>query len=329
MNKKKIVIFIRKKRPEANSIEEIFYLLIKYMGSDVEIKELPYSGASPLSIIRNICYARKHRGTINHISGETHYIALGTGVRTLLTIHDVQSIIKGGIVVRIIKKWLWFVLPILIVRRISVISSFTKNELVTLFPFAKKKVSIVHNSINDVEIVSSKGLIENRSAKKTILHVGTKTNKNLEGVIKAIEELPVRLIVIGAMTKEQKMLAESAGVEYENYYNLPYCSVIELYKSADMVTFPSFYEGFGMPILEANLTCVPILTSDMEVLHEVAGDAAYFINPNSIEEIKNGICELLNNKRLREKLIANGRENIKRFSPTTIAKQYRLIYDQL
>ena len=95
MYKKKIVIFIRKKRPEANSIEEIFYSLIKYLGHDVKLLELPYAGAGISAIVKNIYFARKHRGDINHITGEVHYIALGTGCRTLITIHDIQSIIKG------------------------------------------------------------------------------------------------------------------------------------------------------------------------------------------------------------------------------------------
>ena len=79
MRKRKTVIFIRKKRPEANSIEEIFNSLIKYLGDDVELLELPCSGASISAIVKNIHFARKHRGDINHITGEVHYIALGTG----------------------------------------------------------------------------------------------------------------------------------------------------------------------------------------------------------------------------------------------------------
>lgn len=104
MDKKKTVIFLRKKRSEANSIEEIFYSLIKYLGHDVELLELPFAGASISSIVKNIYFAWKHRGDINHITGEVHYIALGTGRRTLITIHDIQSIIRGGRISRTVKK---------------------------------------------------------------------------------------------------------------------------------------------------------------------------------------------------------------------------------
>lgn len=329
MDKKKTVIFLRKKRSEANSIEEIFYSLIKYLGHDVELLELPSAGASISSIVKNIYFAWKHRGDINHITGEVHYIALGTGRRTLITIHDIQSIIRGGRISRTVKKWLWFILPLLIVRRVSVISLFTKNELISLCPFAEKKISVINNPINDSQIVSPATFPRKNSTKKTILHIGTKANKNLEGVLRAVTNLPVRLIVLGAMTREQQLLADSSGVEYENYYNLPYSKVLEMYALADMITFPSFYEGFGMPVIEANLVGIPVLASDIDVLHEVAGDAAYFVNPYSIEDIRHGIIELLDNNELKANLIANGRKNIRRFSPQNIAKQYKSLYNQL
>ncbi|WP_055098317.1 glycosyltransferase [Gabonia massiliensis] len=314
----KIVVFIRKKRPEANSIEEIFHSLIKYLGHEVRWIELPYDGASISAIAKNIWFARKHRGDINHITGEVHYIALGTGRRTLITVHDVQSIIKGGRIERTIKKWLWFNLPLCIARKISVISSFTKNELIELCPFTEKKISVVNNPINDLQIISAATFHKTASAKKTILHVGTKTNKNLEGVLKAITNLSVRLIIIGPMTLNQEQLADSLNVKYENYYNLPYFKVLELYKQADIITFPSFYEGFGMPIIEANLIGIPILTSDIEV-----------VNPYSIDNIRNGIIELLENNELRRNLITLGKKNIRRFSPQNIAEQYKSLYNQL
>ena len=118
-------------------------------------------------------------------------------------------------------------------------------------------------------------------------------------------------------------------IEYENYYNIPYSKVLELYTQADMVTFPSFYEGFGMPILEANMVGIPVLASNIDVLHEVADNAAYFVNPYSIDDIRHGIIELLDNNKLRNSLIANGKVNIKRFSPQNIAEQYKSLYRQL
>ena len=313
----------------ANSIEEIFYSLKKYLGDNVDFIELPYGGAGIMSICRNILFAYRHRGDINHITGEVHYIALGTGPKTLITIHDVQSIIRGRWIERIIKKWLWFNLPLSIANRVSVISSFTKNELIKLCPFVEKKISVINNPINNLQIISSPIPYNKVPVKKTILHIGTKANKNLESVLRAITNLPIRLVIIGIMSKEQRHLADMLDIEYENYYNIPYSKVLELYTQADMVTFPSFYEGFGMPILEANMVGIPVLASNIDVLHEVANNAAYFVNPYSIDDIRHGIIELLDNNKLRADLIANGKVNIKRFSPQNIAEQYKSLYKQL
>ena len=87
--------------------------------------------------------------------------------------------------------------------------------------------------------------------------------------------------------------------------------------------------GKGANLAEMNLIGIPVLASDIDVLHEVAGNAAYFINPYSIEDIRHGVIELLDNNKLRASLISNGRKNIMRFSPQNIASQYKSLYNQL
>lgn len=325
----KVVVFLRKKREGANSIEEIFYSLKKYLGNDVEFIELPYGMATILSILKNILFAYRHRGDVNHISGEVHYIALGLGRRTLLTIHDVQTIIRGNKIERIIKKWLWFKIPILIVRKVSTISHHTEKELISLIPKAKSKISVVYNpaTIQSTPPAPTEQF-KNRNCKK-ILHIGTKPYKNLEGVLKAVKGLQIELTIVGRMSEQQTQLAQESHVNYKNYHNLPFAEISKLYSDSDVVTFPSFYEGFGMPIIEANAIGVPIIVSDIPIFHEVAKDAAYFVNPNSIASIREAILALLENNVLRKKLIELGKENIKRFAPKTIAEQYKSIYNQL
>lgn len=323
----KVVVFIRKKRPEANSIEEIFYSLKKYLGDNVALIELPYSGASVSSIFKNILFAKKHRGEVNHISGEVHYIALGLGKRTLLTIHDVQSIVKGNFLARFLKKWIWFKLPLSIVNKVSVISHFTKDELTIMVPKVKRKISVIYNPISTHYIQTL--VKRHNNFPNKILHIGTKPNKNLEGVLKAIEGLQLKLTIVGYMSDNQKQLAQELHIHYENYYNISYDKILELYASSSIVTFPSFYEGFGMPIIEANAAGVPIIASDIPVLHEVAGDAAYFVNPKSIEDIRNAIIRLLTDETLRTNLIRLGKQNIERFTPQTVAEQYKTLYNQI
>lgn len=324
----KVVIFLRKKRSGANSIEEIFYSLQRYMDNNVKLIELPYSGASPINIIKNIIFAKKHKGDVNHISGEVHYIAIGTGKKTLITIHDVKSITKGNFLKKQIKMLIWFKIPIIIANKISVISNFTKKELIEDFPSANGKVKVIYNPIIIPDIGKINRTIQNYD-KDIILHIGTKPNKNLENVIKSIYKLPVKLIIVGKITEEQYKLLSEYSIDYKNYINIQYNKIIELYHLAKLVTFPSFYEGFGMPIIEANLAEVPIIVSDLEVFHEIANDAAYFVNPYSIDSIRTAIITLISNTQIRDKLIHNGKQNVKRFLPQSIADEYIKTYQEI
>ena len=89
---------------------------------------------------------------------------------------------------------------------------------------------------------------------------------------------------------------------------------LSVYSHAFAFAFPSLYEGFGMPVLEAMSADVPVITSNISSLPEVAGNAAILVNPRKPEEISNGFRQLYDDSEFRELLIQRGRENIKRFS---------------
>ena len=105
--------------------------------------------------------------------------------------------------------------------------------------------------------------------------------------------------------------------------------MVNEYEKCDILSFVSTYEGFGLPIIEAQTCGRVVITSNISSLPEVAGNGAYFINPYDITEIKNGIKELINNSKLRDELIQNGIENVKRFNPEQIANQYKELYQKV
>lgn len=321
-----VFVFFRRKREGVNSIETVFSALGRYL-LEHRSMNLPCEGASPVAILKNLWYAWRHRGTENHITGDAHYIALALGRNTILTVHDVQSALRiSNPLKRLYIKLLWFYLPALIVKKITVISDFTRKELEHVIPFAKNKITVIHNPFSPSIQYSAQG---NINELPMILHLGTKENKNLERVAQAVSGLRCKLVVLGKMTEKQRLLMDEYKICYEDYYDLPYSEVAELYRECDVVSFPSLYEGFGMPILEANAAGRPVLAGDISVLHEVAGEAAYFVNPTDVAAIRNGITELLNNHDLRANLVAKGRENVKRFSPETIADKYNQLYESL
>lgn len=316
-------IFYRKKRVGANSIETVFDAIGGKLLQH-HIVCLPHDGTSLKAILGNICYARRNRSKVNHITGDAHYIALATGPHTLLTIHDVRSALTGNWLKCAIIKLLWFIIPVIIVKKVSVISEATRNDLLKIVPFARNKTSVIPNPYK-AELV---GVTKDRISKKPcILHFGTKENKNLERVLEALHGIDCLLVIVGKMTEKQINLAE--GIDYENYYDLPFSEIVKLYRKCDIVSFPSFFEGFGMPVIEANVARRPILTGDIPVLRDVARDSALFVNPYDVSKIKEGFEQLLNDSKLRTELVEKGVKNAKRFAPNKIAEQYNQLYRQL
>lgn len=318
-----LTLFFRHKRESTNSIETVFDAIDSCLQQPHENLLLPCQGASFEVIIKNILFARKHRSNINHITGDAHYIALGTGRNSILTIHDVGSALKGNWMKRSFVKILWFYLPALVVKRITVISEFTRRELLKVVPFAENKITVIYNPFSNNLHFSPKAYI---NSKPVILHIGTKENKNLERVLQAVNNQNYKLIILGKMTEKQLDLLHDLLIDYENYYDIEYEKVVSLYYQCDIVSFPSMYEGFGMPVLEANAIGRPILVGDIDVLHEVACDAAYFVNPYDINAIAEGFKRLSTDISLRKNLILNGQKNIQRFTPSVIASQYNDIY---
>lgn len=317
-----ISLFFRAKREGVNSIEMVFGNLDSHLLYHKNTC-VPLIGGGVKAIFHNIRYALKHRTAINHITGDVHYIAIGTGRNTVLTIHDVQSVQYGSAIKKLFLKILWFWIPALIVKRITVISEFTKKELSAIVPFAKDKIVVVHNAF-----CPSFGYVEKtfNTECPTILHMGTNTNKNLERTIEALKDVKCHMNVIGMLTEGQKILLKKSGISYENHYDVPYSEIVRFYQDCDIVSFPSTYEGFGVPILEANAAGRPIIAGDIEVLHEVAGDAACFVDPYRIESIRDGFINIIENSLYRSELRAKGFENIQRFAPDVIAEKYNNIY---
>lgn len=320
-----ITLFFRHKIEGVNSIEMVFANLDAKLAGHKN-RYIPHVGASPKAIIGNLIFAYKNKTEINHITGDIQYIALTTGSNTILTVHDVQSAIYGPWYKRFVLKLLWFWLPALIVKKITVISEFTKKELSRIVPFAKKKIEVIPNAFNP-----RIGFVEKCIDKHcpVILHIGTNSNKNLERVIQALEGMNCKLVIVGKLSAGQQALLKQASFAYTNCFDIDYSQIVKLYQECDIVSFPSTYEGFGVPILEANAAGRPVLVGDIPVLHEVGANAALFVNPYDVSNIKQGFRSLIDDDDLRMTLIRNGRSNIQRFSPEVIAEKYNELYRSL
>ena len=322
------VCFIKRKRlPDYNSIEELFGNIISEIDRhlNTSIYAVQHSGGSPMTLLKNI-WNFKTQSDVYHITGDVHYMAMAFRKNTILTIHDVNSAFGGNIFKNFYIKLFWFWLPALAVNRISVISEFTKKELSQIIPFAKHKIQVIPNPVSSVLEPS---IFEFRTDKPRILLIGTKSNKNLERSIAALQGITCKVVIVGKLSQTQNQLLKEKAIDFDNYNNLTYIAIIEHYILADLVCFPSTYEGFGMPIVEAQAIGRPVLTSNMGAMAEVAGEGAYLVNPFEVNAIRDGVLELINNETLRLSLIKKGFENVQRFQTKHIAKQYINLYTEM
>ncbi len=211
-------------------------------------------------------------------------------------------------------------------RAIIAISESTKNDLIKYYPFTKSKITVAYLAGNGFPDVASESeqqavLLKYKLPTKFLFFIGTfEPRKNIVRIIEAFArvqgEIGADLVLAGKKgwqweeifekIKHLKLESKVRYLDYVDSKDLPL-----LYQLADLLVFPSLYEGFGLPVLEAMQVGCPVLTSNVSSLPEVAGQAAVLVNPRSISEIANGIKEAL---RRREELINLGIVQAEKFS---------------
>ena len=160
----------------------------------------------------------------------------------------------------------------------------------------------------------------------SILHIGTRNHKNLDRVIQALENINCHLIIVGNLTNEHKTLLETYKIRFSNKVALSDREIFNEYIQCDIVSFPSLYEGFGVPIIEAQAIGRVVLTSNIAPMNLIAGSKYFLINPYSIQSIRYGFSKLINDNNFRENLIKVGLENVKKYRANIIANMYQKLY---
>ncbi|EDM23173.1 Glycosyltransferase [Caminibacter mediatlanticus TB-2] len=217
---------------------------------------------------------------------------------------------------------------------ILTVSEFSKNEIIK-YTNTKKEIKVIYNAINfnkfkvinnNLEKLKNKYSLPN----EFILFVGNvKPHKNLKRLLLAIKDLDINLVIVGKkdgfITGDEsiKKLVTNANLKGKVYFTgyVKDEDIPVIYNLAKLFVFPSLYEGFGIPPLEAQACGCPVIVSNVASLPEVCGDSALYCNPYDVNDIKEKIEVLLNNEQLREELIQKGFENIKRFSWEKSAKK--------
>lgn len=296
-------------------------------GIIVEPKICPHISQGLFPRLVNLAYTFLNRAEINHITGDVHYLALGLNPKkTLLTIHDCETVRRRKGYSRFFIYWLWYKLPCLWVRRITTISEFTRDDLINLTRCDPKKIRVVYDIISDAYQPCPKPF---NVKCPTVLQVGAAHNKNIPRLAEALHGLSCKLRVIGKLKPEQIEVLDAYKIDYSYVYNLDESALVKEYEGCDMLAFVSTYEGFGMPILEAQSVGRPVVTSNVCSMPEVGADAVCYVDPYNVNSIREGILKIINDERCRKQLVEKGFVNVKRFSPQAIAEEYFNIYKEL
>ncbi|MFE8033059.1 glycosyltransferase family 4 protein, partial [Thiohalocapsa marina] len=275
----------------------------------------------------DVLRAAWHQGEVNHVTGDVHYLTyLLKRKRTVLTIHDCVSLERLSGFKRWIFWFFWYWLPEKRCAAITVISESTKQELLRHLRCDPGKITVIHNPVSD-EFTASPKPFDSQCPR--ILQVRTTENKNIPRVAEALHGLSCRLVIIGPLSDAQRGVLERFCIDYENHVGLSREEVVDQYRQADLLMFASLYEGFGLPIVEANAIGRPVITSRLYSMPEVGGDAACYVDPYAVPEIRATVERMIQDETYRQELIRNGFENAARFQKTAIAAQYASLYRKI
>ncbi len=332
---KSITFFFRHPQPNYFSMEKLFHAVAERLKNQPETlfevieKKLPFT--SSISTIRkNISFVQQSQTGINHITGDAQYAILGCSKRNVnvLTVHDCVLLFhypKYNPRYWII-KWLWYQLPVKRADAITVISEKTKKDLIFFTNCCPDKIHVIPNFCDPAFVARPK--VFSKDYVK-LLFIGTAPNKNLDRVVDAVCGLQVELMIVGCISELQRIKLDKKSIRYRILSKLTDVQMMDMYIEADVMLFPSTYEGFGLPIIEAQATGRVVITSQLEPMLSVAGNAACFVDPYSVDSIRSGIQKIIESESYRNELIQKGFRNIERFQLEKVKKQYSDLYKQL
>ncbi len=267
------------------------------------------------------------------------------GVKSIVTVHDL-------IFIRFPEYYKWIDTKIYtrklihacrVSDRVVAISEQTKKDLISYLNISSDKISVIYQGCNPYfrDKHSDEFYLEIRKKynlpERYLLYVSTiEERKNLLGIIKAlhITNISVPLVVIGRKAGPyfKKVL------DYINTYklnNIIFPGTIintelpAIYRNAECFLYPSFFEGFGIPVIEALVSGTPVITSKGGCFAEAGGQGSIYVDPGNPEEIGNAILQVINDKELRDKMITLGIDHAGHFKDIIIADSYMGLYHSM
>lgn len=316
----------------------IEYPLISKNGNvDGAVKYLMY----PL-----IVKSKVKKGNVKHITSQNlaYLLKLVKLEKTIVTCLDLIPWVYDN---NRLPTWKLNIQGLKLADRIITISEYSKNEIIKHVGYPEEKITVIPTAVDhsnyyvkrDREIIEKLGIPKNY---KIILYVGSEQpRKNIPFILEAISHLKTKLpdikfVKVGnpqspgareELIKQINTLGLQNEVKFVGFVSES--DITKYYNAADLFVFPSLYEGFGLPPLEAMACGTPVITSNFTSLPEVVGDSAIIVDPYDVKAFAEAMYNLLTDEKLREEMITKGLKRAKLFSWERSAEKTLNVYKQL
>ncbi len=282
---------------------------------------------------------------------ETYYLNVPNNIKSIVTLYDLIPLLFPKQYFQNEKAHVWYKQRLEQAKnasKIITISQSSKRDIAEFLKIPSEKIEVVYGGVDarfkpiDKQKVSK--IIQKYKIKRPyILTVSTHSfHKNISRIFQAFKEyintslnndlnLAVVCKLIPTELKDWQRELKQLGIEKRviltNFVEDE--DLAAIYCGAEVFLFPSLYEGLGLPVLEAFACGTVVITSNVASMPEVGGDAALYVNPESVENIKSAIAQLLNDQILKQQLIKKGFSQVKKFSWNKASKQVMQIYKEI
>lgn len=277
------------------------------------------------------------------LSGEIPIGIHRSSIKTCVTIHDL-IFLKHPEWYKPIDRTVYnkkFNYAALHADSIIAISEQTKNDIIEYYNIPPEKISVIyqgcHPAFKKARSEQEKDVLRQKYKlpSQFVLNVGSiEPRKNAIQLVKAVENLEVPLVLIGKDTKYSSEI--KTYIQQKSLSNRIFMLQIDtmeelatIYAMADIFVYPSLYEGFGIPIIEALYSGTPVITNRSGVFPEAGGPFSYYIDPKNTAELTYAIESVLGNSNMRKQMIQKGKEYVRRFDDTQIVNQMMETYQTI